>query len=121
MSDELESKKPKATLIKHPKADCTRAVLEPDGEKKKAVVVVKKKAVVKKVVVAHRPEGGRRHSRSPSSEPKPAPASGSSETRLTPEQLKAFAAKRPQEMRQVAPADRPKPEGLRIETRPSSP
>jgi translation initiation factor IF-2 len=115
MSDELESKKPKATLIKHPKADVPAAP-EPDAEKKKAVVVVKKKAVVKKVVVAHRPEGGQAAQPAAKPEPKPAPASGSSESRLTPEQLKAFAAKRPQEMRQVAPADRPKPEGLRIET-----
>ena len=49
MSEELDNKKPKATLIKHAKPQDVPAP-EPvsDGERKKTVVVVKKKALVKK-------------------------------------------------------------------------
>jgi len=128
MSEELDNKKPKATLIKHAKPEAPQAP-EPvsDGERKKTVVVVKKKAVVKKVVVAHKAEG---QGESSPVQPRPAassspvqgsvaktPTPGSSESRLTPEKIAEFASKRPQEMRRVAPnPDRPKPEGLRIES-----
>ena len=95
MSEELDNKKPKATLIKHAKAE-TPQTPEPvaDGEKRKAVVVVKKKAMVKKVVVAHKGEGQGEGSPAPqpaASTPqgtvaKPA-VTGSSESRLTPEKI----------------------------------
>ena len=134
MSEELDNKKPKATLIKHAKPE-TQPVPEPvsDGEKKKAVVVVKKKTVVKKVVVAHRLEGQAEVAPPSPNQAQPRPAASSASTPgtvgpvkptvastpsgLSAEKIAEFASKRPQEMRRVAPnPNAPKPEGLRIET-----
>ncbi len=126
MSDELENKKPKATLIKHEKPASTVAPVSasaPDGEKRK-VVVVKKKAAVK-VVAVHRDETATAPSappavsasKEPSSTSKPGDRLVSPESRLTAQKVAEFAAKRPQEMRHVQPdVNRPKPEGLRIES-----
>ncbi|MDC7234614.1 MAG: translation initiation factor IF-2, partial [Spirochaetales bacterium] len=47
MSEDLEKKEPKATLIKHKKTDAAPPKKE-SGDSKKKVVVVKKKVVVKK-------------------------------------------------------------------------
>ena len=119
MSEELENKKPKATLIKHPKVEPpVQAPVEAgDAEKRKAVVVVKKKTVVKKKVVAHKDETASVPSAQGESVPRAVAKPEAGESKLSPDKIAEFMSKRPQEMRRIDPSvDRPKPEGLRIES-----
>ncbi|NNM55410.1 MAG: hypothetical protein HKM05_11920, partial [Spirochaetales bacterium] len=117
MSDELENKKPKATLIKHSKPEVTPPV-DLEAEKKKTVVVVKKKTVVKKKVVVHKeesagsqaaapssPASGAANSAKPEGSSRPAGKAEPVEGRLSAEKIAEFMSKRPQEMRRFDPSE----------------